>query len=373
MHMPKTLAERTAATMMELIAIHSPSYHEEHARKDLVVRLKDLGIEVEIDGAGNVLGTLGATKGLEKEPLVLLNCHMDTVPNAVNAKPFVQDGVVATDGSTALGADDKAGIAAILEAVRVMEAEQKPHGPILLLFTVAEEVGLEGAKAFDMDRLRSVKRGYTLDASGSVGTVITRAPAKSDAKVVFHGKAAHAGFTPEKGINAISMAARAIDNMRLLRIDGETTANVGTIRGGEVTNIVCDRCEVTLEVRSTTSERVQQHLTHLELCCIKAIGAFGGSYEFDSVELYPGYVVPADAPELEYFAKVCKKANIPYNPVPTGGGSDANIMRNKGLPVITLGIGYSGAHSTSESIPMEALGTLTHLVGLLCAPESTLE
>ena len=224
-----------------------------------------------------------------------------------------------------------------------------------------------------MKLLGPIGRGYTLDASGTIGTVITRAPSKSDATIVFHGKSAHAGFVPESGISAISLAAKAIDNMKLLRIDGETTANVGTIHGGKVTNIVCDRCEVTLEVRSTTSERVKQHMAHLELCCIKALGAFGGSYEFDSVELYPGYLVPSDAPELKTFERACSQVGLPYNPVPTGGGSDANIMRNQGMPVLTLGIGYSGAHTSNESIPLEELEKLTSLVIALCRPREAFE
>ena len=364
--MSQSLAEKTAAVMIELISINSPSGREAAAREDLIQRLKKVHIAVETDDAGNIWGSLAATSGLEQIPPMLLNCHMDTVPNAVNAKPQIIEGVVKTDGTSALGADDKAGIAAILVALEQIQKEQIPHGPITLLFTVAEEVGLEGAKACDMTRLSTIGRGYTLDASGTIGTVITRAPSKSDATLVFHGRSAHAGFTPESGISAISMAARAIDLMNRVRIDEETTANIGTIRGGEVTNIVCDRCEVTLEVRSTTSERVKQHLAHLELCCIKAIAAFGGSYTFDSIELYPGYSIDDNAPELVSFSAVCADLGLPYNPVPTGGGSDANIMRNHGLPVVTLGIGYQGAHTATESVPLSELGKLTALVIALC-------
>lgn len=371
--MPQSLADRTAETMLELIAINSPSGHETETRRDLLNRLQALGISMKTDQAGNIYGTVSATEGLEGAPTLLLNCHMDTVPSAVDVKAQISEGQVRTDGKSALGADDKAGIAAILVALQKIMAKHLPHGPIVLLFTVAEEVGLEGAKAFNMQLLGPINRGYTLDASGSIGTVITRAPSKSDATIIFHGKSAHAGFVPESGISAISLAARAINNMKLLRIDEETTANVGTIHGGEVTNIVCDRCEVTLEVRSTTSERVKQHLAHLELCCIKAVGAFGGSYEFDAIELYPGYSVSPDAVELKTFKNSCAKAGVPYNPVPTGGGSDVNIMRNQGLPILTLGIGYTGAHTSDESIPLSELEKLTSLVITLCAPMEAVE
>ncbi len=366
--MPNTFDQRVATVMLELIAINSPSGHEEQFRSHLEMRLKNLGIQMNSDSFGNIYGELSASPGKEKDPRVLLNCHMDTVPNAVNVTPQIVDGVVKSDGTTALGADDKAGIAAILVALEELISKQIPHAPIVLLFTVAEEVGLEGVKAFDLSKLGTIGRGYVFDASGAVGTAIVSAPSKSDAKIIFHGKAAHAGFTPETGISAISLAARAINEMKLLRIDEETTANVGTIHGGDVTNIVCDRCEINLEVRSSTTERVNRHLAHLEFCCIKAVGAIGGSYEFSPIELYPGYSVKEHAPELKLFEESCKTIGLPFQCAHTGGGSDANIMRNKGLPVITLGIGYSGAHATTESISLEALEQLTQLIIQLCKP-----
>jgi tripeptide aminopeptidase len=365
-HMSSTIATKTADIMIELIAINSPSGHEEAFRVDLVQRLHTLGIEMNSDAHGNIWGTLPATSGQETTDAVLLNCHMDTVPNAVNAKPHIVEDVVVTDGQTALGADDKAGIAAILVALGHIIEQKIPHAPIVLLFTVSEETGLEGAKKFDMSQLGPIGYGYTLDAGGEIGTAITSAPSKCDARIVFHGKAAHAGFAPETGISAISLAAKAIDQMQLLRIDAETTANIGTIHGGEVTNIVCDRCEVTLEVRSSTEERVNRHLAHMEFCCIKAVGALGGSYEFTPIPLYPGYAVDPDAPELKIFADACERAQLPFTTAPTGGGSDANIMRNQGIPILTLGIGYQGAHTTTESIPIRALGQLTQLLLELC-------
>lgn len=366
--MPHLLAKKTASVMIDLISVNSPSGHESEFRTYLTERLHALNVETEVDPHGNLIGRVPASPGLEDEPAVLFNCHMDTVPNAVNVTVEMDDSIMKSDGTTALGADDKAGIAAILTTLETLIESELPHVPLLLLFTVAEEVGLEGAKAFDMKSLGPIERGYVLDASGKVGTAIISAPSKSDATVVFHGKSAHAGFAPETGISAISLAAKAIDGMQLLRIDDETTANIGTICGGEVTNIVCDRCEVTLEVRSSTSERVNRHLAHLEFCCIKAVGALGGSYEFSPIELYPGYGVDSDAPELLLFEKACKAVGIPFRTAATGGGSDANIMRNQGLPVLTLGIGYSGAHTSTESITLEELERLTQLVLQLCKP-----
>lgn len=367
--MSHSLADKTVSVMLELIAIDSPSGHEERSRTDLKKRLTDLGFSVAVDDKGNLLGRLAATSDLAHEQPVLLCCHMDTVPSAAKVHPVVKDGILRSDGSTALGADDKAGIAAILTALEEMARLKMAHGPITVLFTVEEETGLDGAKALDFDWIGPVGRGYVLDSSGPVGTAITSAPSKSDAKIIFHGKASHAGFAPEKGISAISLAARAIDRMQLLRIDDQTTANIGTIHGGEVTNIVCDHCEVTLEVRSSTRERVNRHLAHMEFCCIKAINDFGGSYEFFPLELYPGYTIQPDAPELAIFTSACARIGIPCRTKATGGGSDTNIMRDKGLPVITLGIGYVGAHTFEEAIPVDQLEMLARMVITLCAPQ----
>ena len=370
--MSHTLTDKAVSLMLELLAIDSPSCHEEHARIDLESRLKELCSTVQIDEKGNLLGRIGATAGHQESPTVLLCCHMDTVPSAVGVKPSIADGILRSDGTTALGADDKAGIAAILVALEHVVSRGMPHGPITVLFTVEEEIGLEGIKALDLAWLGPVDRGYILDARGPVGTAITSAPSKSDAKIIFHGKASHAGFAPEKGISAISLAARAIDRMKLLRIDEVTTANIGTIHGGEVTNVVCDRCEVALEVRSSTRERVNRHLAHMEFCCIKAVNDFGGSYEFLPIELYPGYMIDPSAKELTEFAGICKRICIEYRTAPTGGGSDTNILRIKGLPVITLGIGYEGAHTLGEELAIEQLGTLVRLVTALVESEENI-
>lgn len=369
--MTHPLADRTVQVMLDLLAIDSPSGHEELARTDLEKRLSNLGACVAVDAKGNLIGRFSATAGHEHQSPVLLCCHMDTVPTAAKVRPQLADGVLRSDGTTALGADDKAGIAAVLTSLELLREQDLPHGPITVLFTVEEETGLEGIKAADPAWIGEVGRGYVLDASGQVGTAIISAPSKSDAKIVFHGKAAHAGFAPEQGVSAIMLAARAIDRMKLLRIDEQTTANIGTICGGEVTNIVCDRCEVTLEVRSSTRERVNRHMAHIEFCCIKAVNDFGGSYEFLPIELYPGYAFDESSEELSIFKAACERIDLPFRTAVTGGGSDTNIMRGFGLPVITLGIGYEGAHTLSEAIKVEQLGQLVRLVIELCAPTGT--
>lgn len=366
--MINNLTNRAAQIMLDLITINSPSGQEKRIRGELNERLKELGFKVEIDAKGNLTGYLEATPSLKEKRALLFCAHMDTVPTAVNVRAKLNNNRIESDGTTALGADDKAAIAAFLAAVENIKKENIEHQPIIALFTVEEEIGLEGIKKYDFTSIANIERGYVLDASGEVGTAITSSPGKSDATVIFHGKAAHAGFGPENGISAIMLASRAIDKMELLRVDEETTANIGTITGGTTTNIVADRCELTLEVRSSTTERINRHLTHFEFCCIKAINDFGGSYQFLTRELYQPYFIDEADPTLNHFKTVCANLGINYQPKRTGGGSDANIIRSKGLDVITLAIGYEEAHTLSESIELEQLEKLTALIVALCKP-----
>ncbi len=354
--------KRALSIMLELLAIDSPSGKEDIIRSYLQQTLAFLNIPTETDAAGNLYGRLAASIGMENAPALLLNCHMDTVPSAVGVQPRILDGILATDGNTALGADDKAGIAVILNVLELLISRNLPHADIVILLTVSEETGLTGAREVEFARLGPIGSGFTLDASGSVGTVIHSAPYKSKATIIFHGKSAHAGFAPENGISAISLAARAIDDMHLLRIDTETTANIGSIHGGAGTNIVCDKAEVVLEVRSKVQKKMELHLEHLRTCCDKAVASLGGSVEFLTKELYPGYHMDLNDPLLLNIKQACGHLGLPFKMVVTGGGSDANIFRKQGLPVVVLSVGYKAPHTYEESLCIEELGNLTTLI-----------
>jgi tripeptide aminopeptidase len=360
-------ANRALHILMDLLAIDSPTGQEEAIRTHLVDQLHTLGLSTELDAMGNLYARLPASPAMERENTVLLNSHMDTVPTGAGVKPRLTcDGnTLVSDGTTALGTDDKAGLAAILTALETIVAQQLHHGPLVLLFTVAEETGLQGATQVEVERLGKIDRGYTLDADGQVGKVIHSAANKSRINIVFHGRSAHAGFCPETGISAISMASRAIDTMRLLRIDEETTANVGSIHGGEVTNIVCDTVQVVMEVRSITRSKVEAHIGHLRTCCEEAVKAFGGSCDFVVEELYPGYRIDPDDTGILYFKGCCERLGLPFTAVSTGGGSDANILRGKGIPILVLGCGYEAAHTSQESIRISELGWMTELLLVL--------
>ena len=254
-------AERLKDEFLDLVCISSLSRREGAIARRLEVILKGMGATVEIDDAGERVG--GETGNLLARfpgsapgaPPFLLSCHMDTVGPAAAIRPVVDGDLVRTDGTSVLGGDDKAGIVAIFEAIRVLRGRGIPHGDIEVVLTICEESGLAGAKHFDTGRLRA-RRGLVLDVDG-VSELITRAPGANRLAFTVHGLAAHAGICPEEGLSAIQMAAEAISAMRLGRLDAETTANLGVIEGGLATNIVPDRVVVRGETRSLSPAKLE--------------------------------------------------------------------------------------------------------------------
>ena len=356
------LGTKALSTLLELLAIDSPSGQEGRIAANLIGRLSRMGFISEQDPAGNIYATLSATPGREQEPMIMFNCHMDTVPPAVGVHPITADGELRSDGTTALGADDKAGIAAVLTALDAMLQDDLPHPPLMVLFTVSEETGLSGARMVEVSRLGGVDRGYTIDASGPAGTVVVQAPSKYRITATFHGRAAHAGFSPENGISAISIACRAIDNMKLLRIDPETTANIGSITGGGSTNIVCDTATVVMETRSLVEAKIEAQAEHMKQCCLQAAKDFGGTCDVDIDRLYFLYAHSGQAPVIQAVAAACGRLNLPFVTKPTTGGSDANVFNRAGIPVVVLSAGYRNAHSVQETLDLSEFERLTALV-----------
>jgi len=273
-----TWASDVLPLFLELAAIPSPSGEEEAVAGRVRAYLRDLGIETEEDEAGNLLARLPGTSEGTGEPIFLC-AHLDTVPPLGPIEPVVEDGVVTNGAATILGADDKAAVAVLLEATRLLLSEGRPHAGVELLFTTREETGLEGAFAFDESRLEA-RLGFVYDYSGAVGEVVVAAPSGRAIDVVFTGRPAHAGINPEDGRSAIAAAARAISDLRLGRIDEETTANVGLIEGGSALNVVPARCRLAAEARSR-DERKLAELVQEMLDCFAfaaAVGIFFGFY-----------------------------------------------------------------------------------------------
>lgn len=361
--------DRLVNEFIEMVKVSSLSLKEGKFASLLSEKLKGLGFEVYIDKAGeqaggdtgNVLGRLKGT--LDAQP-VLLCAHMDTVVPGENIKPIIRNGIIYSDGTTILGGDDKAGIAAILEAVRYIKENSIPHGDIEVAFTIAEEGGMLGAKHLDYSWLRS-KFAFVLDSGGAVGSVIVKAPAQIKTFTAIKGKSAHAGIAPEKGISAIQVAARAVDNMKLLRIDGETTANLGRISGGGATNIVCDKIEMDMEARSLVRSKAEAQANHMLECIDNACREFGAEHETTQQLNYPEINISKDSEVIKLVDSAIKRIGLVTHLESTGGGSDTNIMSGKGLQAVTLAIGMSNVHTISEYIAIKDMEKTAELVAAI--------
>lgn len=341
---------------LSLVAIDSPSYGEDRLALFLEHELLRLGFATDYDEVGNLYAHLPGIG----DP-ILFNAHMDTVALAVGAQPVVVDGIIKSDGQTALGADDKAAIAAILWALSQIKEKEIAHPPLKMLFTVAEEEGLVGASRMDPALLGPVRWGYTLDVTGRVGTAVVRAAWHDMIVAVFTGRAAHAGFEPEKGASAIMMASRAIDRMRLLRVDEETTANVGSFTAEGAKNIVSEQATVVFEARSLDEGKIIAQTDDMKERLREAAAFYGGTVDIRHSHLYRGYRHDEESEVLSHFSDACAHLDLPFSTKATLGGSDANILNALGITTLAVTSGYSGAHSTSEEIPVAELEALGHL------------
>lgn len=354
------------AEFRELVRIDSSSRKEGKFALHLKSRLEELGLSVIIDKAGQVIGgdTGNLIARLEAKgsgPPVFFSAHLDTVMPGENIEPVLKDGVFRSAGDTILGADDKSGIAAILEALRVVGEQGLPHPQITVVLSVAEEDGLLGALNLDYNLLEA-EYGFVLDSSGPVGNVIIKGPAQSNIKAVIKGKAAHAGIAPEQGISAIQIAAEAIGRMKLGRVDHETTANIGTINGGIATNIIPEQVTLEGEARSLALDRLEKQNEHIRQAFLGAARDLGGECQVEIELAYPPVHSLENHEIVRIVQKAGAKAGLAINPVTTGGGSDANIYNGYGIPAVNLATGMEKAHTKEEQIRAEDLIKLTRLV-----------
>lgn len=360
--------ERLLEEFFELIRIDSETKDERNIADHLTKTMENLGFDVIEDnsddenghGAGNLVASMnGTVKGVDP---IYFTCHMDTVVPAQNIKPELRDdGYVYSDGTTILGADDKAGIAALFEMIRTVKEKKIPHGDIQFIITAGEESGLVGAKEMDAT-LITAKYGYAVDSDGKVGGIVTSAPFQAKLWTTIKGKTAHAGVAPEKGISAINIAAKSVAAMSLGRIDSETTANIGRFEGGQATNIVCDEVNILAEARSLDPEKLDKQTEHMTETFKVTAEKMGGEAETEVKLMYPGFKFTDD----DKVVKVAMMAaqNIGRTPelLASGGGSDGNIFNGAGIPTVTLSVGYEEIHTKNERMPVEELNKLTELL-----------
>lgn len=351
--------KRILDRFLRYVQIDSPSKEEREFADFLKLEMESLGLEVIMDDAGEKVGSnsgnlIGRLKGNTDGQSILFSAHMDTVSPGRGIKPIIKDGVIYSDGTTILGGDDKAGIAAIMEALEITKEKNIPHGDIEISFSIYEEGGLHGAKNLDYSKIKS-KLGFVFDSGGQPGHIAVQGPGQNKIDVKFIGKEAHAGVAPESGISAIQMASEAISNMKLLRIDEETTANIGSIKGGEATNIVTPIVEVLAESRSLNGEKLKVQTDHMVKCCKDAADKFGGQVEVEVSNVYTEFKVDKEDEIVQMVMKACHNLNIDPITTTTGGGSDTNVFNQKGIQAVNLGMGGRRAHTLEEHVYIKEL------------------
>jgi tripeptide aminopeptidase len=344
----------------ELVRIDSPSLREGAMAQRCQEELEALGFVVETDDAGHELGgetgnLIATLAGDESRTPVLLTAHLDTVAPGEGIRPRVDEaGVIRSDGRTILGADDKAGVTGILAGLREVVERGIQHGPIQVVFTIAEELGLQGSRHIDRQKVRA-RMGLCLDAGGPLGTLVVAGPSQVKWEATFIGRAAHAGLAPERGVSAIKVAAQAVASMPHGRIDPETTVNIGSFVGEGPTNIVRDRVQLKGEARSLDDSKLGQVVEDMERTFRQVAQAHGASMDFSYVRTYSGFRFGEDHPVRRLAAAALTAAGFSVRPVASGGGSDANHFTSFGIPTINIGVGYEDIHSPSEHIRLADL------------------
>lgn len=359
--------ERLVELFKNLCLIDAPALEEKESVAYVRNLLEGMGLEVHEDDAGERIGgnannLIATLKGnVSGAPRIYFSAHFDTVEPTAGLIIEERDGVFYSASDTILGADDKAGMAPIIEAIRCIQENDLPHGDIVLLFSVAEEIGLKGAEALRIEEL-NLDFGYVLDTGPPVGTFVTRTATHDKLDIEIIGRPAHAGKHPEEGINAIEVAAAAIAGMTLGRVGPETTANLGIIQGGTATNVVCPSVHIRAEARSTSTADLDAQVDHMVSRFEEAATKFGAQVVVRHVRHYDAYNISPDSKVVEIAQRASR--NLGFDPTlrTTLGGSDANAYNVKGVPSIVIATGMDKIHTHDEFVSRKDLVDVTRLV-----------
>ena len=352
--------DRLVKLFLDLIHINAPALAEREVVEWTKKYLERIGLEVHEDNAGAKIGgnsnnLIAWLRGsIPTAPKIFLSAHFDTVEPTAGLVVEERDGVFYSASDTILGADDKGGMAPAIEAIQALIESGEPHGDICLLFSCAEEIGLLGADAVDLQDL-GLDFGYVLDTGPPVGSFVTRTATHDNLEILIHGRPAHAGKDPENGINAMQVAASAIQGMCLGRIGPETTANLGIIEGGTAVNVVCPFVKIRAEARSTSVAELDAQVAHMIQKFESAAQEWNTTVEISHHRHYNAYEVDKETPVVQVAVKAAKKLGLSGTLRTTLGGSDANIYNAKGLPCIVMATGMDKIHTHEECISRESL------------------
>jgi tripeptide aminopeptidase len=355
--------QRLVQRFLQLVEIDSPSGDEQALAEFVAEQLRALGAQTHIDALHNVSAFLpgrGVKPGVKP---IFFNAHMDNVAPARGIKPVVAGGQIASDGTTVLGADDLAGVTAILEGVAALVESDRKHLPLEIAITSQEEVGMVGAKGLDLKNFQA-KEGVVLDSGGPVGGIVLASPTQNLIEITVKGKAAHSA-RPEGSINALQIAAAAIAKTKLGKLDRDSTANFGIVRAGMARNIVPDKVEIVGEVRSRRARKLEQHTRAMKQVFEKAVKGTGAKLDFRVTRAYNGYELGKGDRLVQRVAKALKQIGRTPRFEATMGGSDANIWNAKGIKTVVVSTGYEQIHTTSEYIPVAELLKAAELVEAL--------
>jgi tripeptide aminopeptidase len=357
---------------LELCAIPSPPGQERPVADRVLAYLRELGLEPVEDDAGERVGSttgnlLCRVPGGNSDGTPLFFCaHLDTVPPSGPIEPVVDNGVVRNAGGTILGADNKSAIAVLLEAARRLVADGTPHAGVELLFTPKEEVGLLGAAAFDVTQLEA-RTGFVYDQAATIGEIIMGAPSAKALSVRFRGRAAHAGMYPEEGRSAIAAAARAVADLRLGRIDNETSANVGVVAGGSARNIVPEWCTLEAEARSHDDRKLSELVQEMLDTIAYAASVSDCTVETEVVDQYRGYRFASDDLPVRIATEGLRRSGFEPRAATSGGAADANVFNAQGLACVNLANGMAEIHTPDEHIAVDDLERMVDVTLALVA------
>lgn len=363
--------ERLIDNFLLLAQISSLTGKEAAIIRRIRNKLKYFDLDIRTDNAGasfggncgNLIVTLEGNDNTCRP--IALAAHVDTVDPYSRFKPRIENGLIRSDGKSVLGADDKAGVAIMIEMIESLKERKRSHGLIQMIFTVAEEKGLLGAKHMDYDLIRC-EDIVVLDGDGEIGNMIIKAPAQNSIEVTVIGRAAHAGVCPEKGINAIHAIAKALADLDFGRIDSETTANVGTISGGVASNIVPAEVSIQAEVRSHNNKKLESYTDRIRKTVERYANASGAETQIEVHRAYEAFNLKKSSALVSDVINASARFGVKAKTVTSGGGSDANVFNAHGLHALNLSVGYEDVHTVNEFLDIDKFVRTAEIIeGLL--------